>query len=83
MGIRVDKDSLLKQLKLANCEERLKLKYHSKLVNDELPYTVGGGIGQSRICMYFLEKKHIGEVQASVWTDDIIEECKKKDIFLL
>lgn len=83
MGIRVDKDSLLKQLKLANCEERLKLKYHSKLVNNELPYTVGGGIGQSRICMYFLEKKHIGEVQASVWTDDIINECKKKDIFLL
>lgn len=83
MGIRVDRDSLLKQLELANCEERLKLKYHSKLVNNELPYTVGGGIGQSRICMYFLEKKHIGEVQASVWTDDIIDECKKKDIFLL
>ncbi|MCR2042511.1 aspartate--ammonia ligase [Anaerosalibacter massiliensis] len=83
MGIRVDKESLLKQLKLTNCEERLDFEYHRQLIKNKLPSTVGGGIGQSRICMYFLEKQHIGEVQASVWTDEIIEECKEKNIFLL
>lgn len=83
MGIRVDGETLIRQLKNTGCEQRLKFKYHNQLVNEKLPYTIGGGIGQSRICMYFLEKKHIGEVQASVWTDDIIEECKDKNIFLL
>ncbi|WMM26852.1 aspartate--ammonia ligase [Tissierella sp. MB52-C2] len=83
MGIRVDKEALEKQLKVSGAEERRKLDYHKKLLNEELPYTIGGGIGQSRICMFFLEKKHIGEVQASVWTDEILEDCRKNNIFLL
>ena len=83
MGIRVDKEALEKQLKLSGAEERKTLDYHKKLLNEELPYTIGGGIGQSRICMFFLEKKHIGEVQASVWTDQILKECKENNIFLL
>lgn len=83
MGIRVDREALNKQLKIADAEDRKTLQYHRMLLNDELPYTIGGGIGQSRICMYFLEKRHIGEVQASVWTDSIINECKENDIFLL
>lgn len=83
MGIRVDEKSLEEQLKFANAEERKELDYHKQLLNGELPYTVGGGIGQSRICMFFLEKKHIGEVQASVWTKDIINKSKEDGIFLL
>ncbi len=83
MGIRVDEETLLNQTKMANTEERLELAYHKNLIGGKLPYTVGGGIGQSRICMFFLEKQHIGEVQASVWTPEIIEECKKKGIHLL
>lgn len=83
MGIRVDEKALEEQLKIANAEDRKSLEYHKQLLNGELPYTVGGGIGQSRICMFFLEKKHIGEVQASVWTEDIISSCKDQDIFLL
>ena len=83
MGIRVDEETMEKQLKLAKVEQRKTLEYHSLLLKGKLPYTVGGGIGQSRICMYFLEKRHIGEVQASVWTDEIIEICKKDNIFLL
>ncbi|WP_127836983.1 aspartate--ammonia ligase [Clostridium prolinivorans] len=83
MGIRVDKDSLLRQLKISNCEDRLNLEYHKLIINEKLPFTIGGGIGQSRICMFFLRKAHIGEVQASVWTDDIIAECEKNNIFLL
>ena len=83
MGIRVDKDALEEELKLADCEERKKLKYHKMILSGELPDTIGGGIGQSRICMFFLDKKHIGEVQSSFWTDEIIEECRKEKIFLL
>lgn len=83
MGIRVDEKALEKQLLLANAEDRKTLDYHKMLLNQELPYTVGGGIGQSRICMYFLHSKHIGQVQASIWTDEIIENCKKENIFLL
>ncbi len=83
MGIRVDEESLDRQLKLANAEDRRELEYHKLLLDGKLPYTVGGGIGQSRMCMYFLEKKHIGEVQASVWTRDIISECDDKGIMLL
>ncbi len=83
MGIRVDEISLERQLILANAENRKSLDYHRALLNGELPYTVGGGIGQSRICMFFLEKKHIGEVQASVWTKEIIDKCNKEGIFLL
>ncbi len=83
MGIRVDEDTLLMQLKASGCEERLKLKFHSDLAAGLLPYTVGGGIGQSRLCMYFLNKAHIGEVQASVWPDSMVEECGKGNITLL
>lgn len=83
MGIRVDENSLEKQLVIANAEHRKALEYHTSLLNGELPYTVGGGIGQSRICMFFLEKNHIGEVQASVWTKEIIEKCNDNGIFLL
>ncbi len=83
MGIRVDEDSLVKQLKLAGCEERLELPFHRDLLEKRLPYTVGGGIGQSRICMFFLKKAHIGEVQVSVWPDEMIEICEKANITLL
>ena len=83
MGIRVNKDSLLEQLKLADKEERLKNKYHRDIVEDKLPLTIGGGIGQSRHCMLILEKAHIGEVQASIWPDEMREECKAHNIQLL
>jgi aspartate--ammonia ligase len=83
MGIRVSEESLLKQLKLAGCEDRKKMKFHSDLLEGKLPYTIGGGLGQSRICMFLLGKAHIGEVQASVWPDKMIEDCKEADIYLL
>jgi aspartate--ammonia ligase len=83
MGIRVDDKSLVEQLNKTNQQERLTLYYHQMVLNNELPFTIGGGIGQSRMCMFFLEKKHIGEVQSSYWTKDIIEMCKKENIFLL
>jgi aspartate--ammonia ligase len=83
MGIRVDEDSLMHQLKEAGCEERAKLKYHRDLLERKLPYTVGGGIGQSRLCMYFLKKAHIGEVQASVWPDSMVDACESANIYLL
>ncbi|WP_372995962.1 aspartate--ammonia ligase [Lutispora sp.] len=83
MGIRVDKNALLKQLKLAGCEERINLEYHKLLMEDKLPLTIGGGIGQSRICMYFLRKAHIGEIQASVWPKEMIELCEANGIALL
>ncbi len=83
MGIRVDEDSLVAQIKAAGCEDRLELDFHKKLLNKELPYTIGGGIGQSRLCMFMLGKAHIGEVQASVWPDDMRSACKKNGIKLL
>ncbi len=83
MGIRVDEDSLAKQLRLANCEERSKLGYHKALLEKKLPYTIGGGIGQSRLCMLLLNRAHVGEVQASIWPQDMIDECAKHRIFLL
>ncbi len=83
MGIRVDEKSLAKQLKESNCEERVNLDYHKALLNGELPYTIGGGIGQSRICMYFLNKAHIGEVQVGVWPEEMIKECSNEKIYLL
>jgi aspartate--ammonia ligase len=83
MGIRVDEKALLKQLKLANNEDRRILEYHQSILNGSLPYTIGGGIGQSRLCMYFLKKAHIGEVQASVWNEQIIRACKENNIKLL
>ncbi|MGI6748644.1 MAG: aspartate--ammonia ligase [Anaerovoracaceae bacterium] len=83
MGIRVDETSMLKQLKLANAEDRINLPFHQAVINKELPYSIGGGIGQSRLCMYFLRKAHIGEVQVSVWPEDMIAECESKNVFLL
>ncbi len=83
MGIRVDEDRLLKQSELTNTCDRLDQTYHKALLNHELPYTVGGGIGQSRLCMFFLERKHIAEVQASVWTDEFLEEAKMLGIQIL
>lgn len=83
MGIRVDENSLATQLKLAGCEERAELPFQKAILNCELPYTVGGGIGQSRICMFFLRKAHIGEVQSSIWPDEVRAEAEKKGIALL
>lgn len=83
MGIRVDEVSLKEQLKKAGCEERAELSFQKALLNGELPLTVGGGIGQSRICMFFLRKAHIGEVQSSVWPDGIRAEAKAHNITLL
>ncbi len=83
MGIRVDADSLKAQCEKANCEDRLSLPYHKAVLNDELPFTIGGGIGQSRLCMMLLGKVHIGEVQASLWSKEIQEECRKLNIPLL
>lgn len=83
MGIRVDAESMNKQLKMAHKEERAKLPYHQGVLNNILPLTVGGGIGQSRLCLYFLEKQHIGEVQASVWPESMVKECEEKGIQLL
>jgi aspartate--ammonia ligase len=83
MGIRVDEEALEKQLEIANAEERKAFPFHRMLLSGELPYSVGGGIGQSRICMYFLQKAHIGEVQAALWPDEMIETCEKHGIKLL
>ncbi|MFS0861137.1 aspartate--ammonia ligase [Fredinandcohnia sp. 179-A 10B2 NHS] len=83
MGIRVDEKALLKQLKFAKNEERMELPYHRAILERELPYTIGGGIGQSRLCMFLLKKAHIGEVQVSVWSDEIINECESRNIRLL
>ena len=83
MGIRVDEESLAKQLKLSNCEDRASLPYHSMLLKGELPYTIGGGIGQSRLCMLLLNRDHVGEVQSSIWTKEMIETCAKSKIRLL
>ena len=83
MGIRVDRDSLLQQLKASSNLARLSLPYHQMVYNQELPLTIGGGIGQSRLCMFFLRKEHIGEVQSSVWPDQIIKKCQEAGIQLL
>lgn len=83
MGIRVDADSMARQLKIANALDRKELEFHRGILNDEIPYSIGGGIGQSRLCMFFLRKAHIGEVQVSVWPDDMIKTCKENNIFLL
>jgi len=83
MGIRVDEEALARQLKIRGCEDRLALPFHKALMNGELPYTIGGGIGQSRICMFFLHKAHIGEVQASIWSDETRRACEEAGITLL
>ena len=76
MGIRVDKESLLRQLKLENQEARIQLYFHQQLLNDKLPLSIGGGIGQSRLCMVLLHKGHIGEIQASIWPEEMRQESK-------
>ena len=83
MGIRVDKDALLSQLEKAGCPERAELPYQKAIIEEELPFTIGGGIGQSRICMFFLRKAHIGEVQSSLWPADMEKECVANGIQLL
>lgn len=83
MGIRVDRDSLLSQLKAENAEDRLKYEFHKLLVSGALPLTIGGGIGQSRLCMFLLQKAHIGEVQVSIWPEKEIKKCKSVGIRLL
>ncbi len=83
MGIRVDETALSEQLRKAGCEDRKELPYHKMLLNGELPYTIGGGIGQSRLCMLLLDRAHVGEVQASIWPDEMRKECRKNNIFLL
>ena len=83
MGIRVDAEAMVNQLQKAHVEERKELLFHKKLLNGELPLSIGGGIGQSRLCMFFLRKAHIGEVQSSLWGDEVVEECRKNNIFLI
>lgn len=83
MGIRVDKDALQRQLRERGQEDRLELYFHKRLMNDTLPLSVGGGIGQSRLCMFYLRKAHIGEIQASIWPDDMRAECRKLNIHLI
>lgn len=77
MGIRVDKEALLRQLKCEHQEEREQLYFHRQLLDDKLPLSIGGGIGQSRLCMVMLHKAHIGEIQASIWPDDMRQECEE------
>lgn len=82
MGIRVDKDSLKKQLELTNSEDKMKYEFHQDIKNDKLPLAIGGGIGQSRLCMFFLRNAHIGEVHASIWPADMIKTCAENNIYL-
>jgi len=83
MGIRVDKEALLRQLAITGLSERKELFFHKKLLKDELPLSVGGGIGQSRLCMYLLRKAHIGEVQASLWPEAMIQQCAEHNIYMV
>ncbi|MBS7380357.1 MAG: aspartate--ammonia ligase, partial [Bradymonadales bacterium] len=83
MGIRVDPTTLMRQLQAAHCTERASLPFHRKLRDDQLPQTIGGGIGQSRLCLVLLKKAHIGEVQASFWPESMRKTCKNAGIHLL
>ena len=83
MGIRVNQETLLSQLKEEGEEERLKYYFHQKLMAGELPLSIGGGIGQSRLCMFYLRKAHIGEIQASIWSEDMRKECLTSNIELI
>jgi len=83
MGIRVDKEALKQQLILHKCEDRSELLFHRRLLNDELPESIGGGIGQSRLCMFLLRKAHIGEIQSSIWPGEMVAHCKKSNIILI
>ena len=83
MGIRVDENSLDNQLKLANEEYKKEYNYHKMILNKELPYTIGGGIGESRLCMLLMNKAHIGEVQSSIWDEETLRICKEKGVIIL
>ncbi len=83
MGVRVDKEALKKQLIIRNCEDRAGLLFHRRLLNDELPEAIGGGIGQSRLCMFLLRKAHIGEIQSSIWPGEMVSHCRKSGITLI
>lgn len=83
MGIRVDREALLSQLDKAGCPERAALPFHQAVINEEVPFTIGGGIGQSRICMFFLRKAHIGEVQCSLWPEEVMQEAETNNLQLL
>ena len=83
MGVRVDEEALDRQLKLSGCEDRRGLEFHKAIFEKKLPYTIGGGIGQSRLCMFYLRKAHIGEVQASVWPDEKVKKLEEEGITLL
>lgn len=83
MGIRVDAESMRRQMEIDGKTDRLEMPFHKGVIDGTIPLSIGGGIGQSRLCMFFLKKAHIGEVQVSVWPDDMIEECAENDIFLL
>ncbi|HRZ97392.1 MAG TPA: aspartate--ammonia ligase [Paludibacter sp.] len=83
MGIRVDKEALLRQLEIEGKSERLEMYFHKRLIDGTLPLSIGGGIGQSRMCMFFLRKAHIGEIQASIWPEKMYEECKELNIHLI
>lgn len=83
MGVRVDKEALLKQLEIRGASDRKELEWHKRLLNDEYPLSIGGGIGQSRLCMFFLRKLHVGEVHVSVWPEAMVEQCREVGIKLL
>ncbi len=83
MGIRVDPEAMDRQLRISGCDQRRNLPYHRAILNGELPLTIGGGIGQSRLSMLLLGKAHIGEVQASIWDDTTMEKCQQAGIILL
>jgi aspartate--ammonia ligase len=83
MGVRVDKEALLSQLEKSGCMDRAKMPFQSAILNDALPLTIGGGIGQSRICMFFLRKAHIGEVQTSIWPKEIVDKATENGIMIL
>ena len=83
MGIRVDEKSLDKQLSISGCDDRRALPYHKMLLNGELPHTIGGGIGQSRLCMLLLNRAHVGEVQSSIWPEDMRKKCAENKMYLL
>ena len=83
MGIRVDKEALIRQLALSGQEKRKELYFHKRLLNETLPLCIGGGIGQSRLCMLYLQKAHIGEIQASIWPEDMRKECAQLGMQLI
>jgi aspartate--ammonia ligase len=83
MGIRVDAAALMRQLEICKVTERKELYFHRRLLSGELPHSIGGGIGQSRLCMFYLRKAHIGEIQASIWPEEVVEKCREHNIILL